>query len=111
MYYGEILLGSDMTRAAALAFCLVLTVGAPAWAQAPLAAQGCLGCHGAGGAGSTPIAGLAGRPAGDLVAAMAAFRAGQRPATIMTRIAKGYSEAEIAAMAAYFAALPAGGAR
>lgn len=100
-----------MTRAIALAFGLVLAAGVPARAQAPLAAQGCLGCHGPGGAGSAPIAGLAGRPAGDLVAAMAAFQAGQRPATIMTRIAKGYSEAEIAAVAAYFAALPAGGAR
>jgi cytochrome c553 len=29
----------------------------------------------------------------------------------MNRIAKGYTEAEIAAMAAYFAGLPAGGAR
>lgn len=100
-----------MTRAAALAFGLILVAGPPALAQAPLAAQGCLGCHGPGGTGSAPIGGLAGRPAGDLVAAMEAFRAGTRPATIMNRIAKGYTEAEIAAVATYFAALPAGGAR
>jgi sulfide dehydrogenase cytochrome subunit len=99
-----------MTRATALALGLTLAAG-PAVAQAPLAVQGCLGCHGAAGTGSTPIAGLAGRPAGDLVAAMDAFRAGTRPATIMNRIAKGYTEAEIAAMAAYFAGLPAGGVR
>lgn len=100
-----------MARAAALAIGLILVAGAPARAQALLAAQGCLGCHGPGGTGSTPIAALAGRPAADLVAAMDAFRAGTRPATIMNRIAKGYTDAEIAAMAAYFAGLPAGGAR
>jgi cytochrome c553 len=101
-----------MTRAAALAFALGLMLAAgPALAQAPFAAQGCLGCHGPGATGETPIAGLAGRPAAELVAAMDAFRAGTRPATIMNRIAKGYTEAEIAAMAAYFAGLPAGGAR
>jgi len=37
---------------------------------------------------------------------MAQFKSGQRPATIMHQIAKGYSDAEIAALAAYFSALP-----
>jgi sulfide dehydrogenase cytochrome subunit len=38
-----------------------------------------------------------------LAAAMRAFRANERPGTIMGRIARGYSDAEIAAIAAYFA--------
>jgi sulfide dehydrogenase cytochrome subunit len=97
-----------MIRPFALAFALFAT---PAAAQAPLAAQACLGCHGQGGAGATPVAGLAGRPAAELAAMLAEYRAGTRPGTIMARIARGYTEAEIAAVAAHFAALPAGGPR
>lgn len=74
---------------------------------APLAAQGCLGCHGPGGAGQPPIVGIAGRPAAETEALLKAFRANERPGTIMGRIARGYSDAEIAAAAAYFAAAPA----
>jgi cytochrome subunit of sulfide dehydrogenase len=75
----------------------------PAQAQAPLAAQGCLGCHGPGGAGMGAVPGLAGRNQAELVAQMNAFRGNERPATIMGRIARGYTEAEIIASAAYFA--------
>jgi cytochrome c553 len=35
---------------------------------------------------------------------MAAFKAGTRSATIMHQLAKGYSDAQIAQIAAYFAA-------
>nr|MBA3590336.1 cytochrome C [Methylibium sp.] len=35
---------------------------------------------------------------------MRAFRDGKRPATVMHQIAKGYSDAQITALAAYFAA-------
>ena len=45
---------------------------------------------------------LAGRDAGAIVAAMQAFRSGQRPATVMDRIAKGFSDEEIAAIAVWF---------
>ena len=80
-----------------------LVLAAPAWAQnAPLAAQACLSCHGANGAGQGGVPGLAGRDRAELVAMMAAFRANERPATIMGRITRGYSEAEIAASAEYF---------
>jgi len=80
-----------------------LVLAAPAWAQnAPLAAQACLSCHGANGAGQGGVPNLAGRDRAELVALMAAFRANERPATIMGRITRGYSEAEIAASAEYF---------
>jgi len=80
-----------------------LVLAAPTWAQnAPLAAQACLSCHGANGAGQGGVPGLAGRDRAELVALMAAFRANERPATIMGRITRGYSEAEIAASAEYF---------
>ena len=98
-------------RRAALGLALALTLPTAAAAQAPLVAQGCLGCHGASGAGSAAIPGLSGRPAAELASAMRAFAAKERQGTIMGRIARGYTEAEITALAAHFAALPAGGSR
>jgi cytochrome c553 len=51
----------------------------------------------------TPVPRLAGRPASEIVAAMQAFRDGGRPATVMDRIAKGFSDPETAAIAAWYA--------
>lgn len=72
-------------------------------ANGMLLAQACLGCHGAEAQGQDGVPGIAGRPAPELVAQMAAFRADERPATIMGRITRGYSQAEIEAVAAYLA--------
>ena len=47
---------------------------------------------------------LAGRDANELARTMREFRDGARPATIMQQIARGYTDAEIQAAAAYFAA-------
>ncbi|GJD47668.1 Cytochrome subunit of sulfide dehydrogenase [Methylobacterium crusticola] len=47
---------------------------------------------------------LAGRSAEEVAGALAAFRSGARPATVMTRIAKGFSEDESRAIADYLAA-------
>jgi sulfide dehydrogenase cytochrome subunit len=66
----------------------------------------CANCHGTQGQaqpGSSVVA-LAGMPAEQLIAQMKAFRAGTRSATIMHQLAKGYSDAQIAQIAAYFAA-------
>jgi sulfide dehydrogenase cytochrome subunit len=71
-------------------------------------AANCAACHGTRGR-ATPgsgVPGLAGRPAEDIVQAMAQFKSGARPATVMHQIAKGYSDTEIAAMAAHFSRLP-----
>lgn len=88
---------------------LLLLLAAPAFAHAaaPLAAEGCLGCHGPAGQGAGAVPALAGRDRAELEALMAAFRGNERPATIMGRIARGYTEAESAAIAAHFARLPA----
>jgi cytochrome c553 len=45
---------------------------------------------------------LAGQDASAVVAAMRAYRGGQRPATVMDRIAKGFSDDEITAIASWF---------
>ena len=68
-------------------------------------AAGCAICHGTQGraAAGSSVVGLAGRSKGETVQAMAAFRSGQRPATVMHQIARGYSDDEVAAIAEYFA--------
>jgi sulfide dehydrogenase cytochrome subunit len=71
-------------------------------AEAPPGAASCSGCHPARADADTPAPQLAGQDAGAIVAAMQAFRGGQRPATVMDRIAKGFSDDEIKAIAAWF---------
>jgi cytochrome c553 len=64
----------------------------------------CAMCHGTEGRAveGSSVAPLAGRSAADIVSQMKAFKEGTRQATIMHQIAKGYNDAEIAAMAEYF---------
>jgi len=65
----------------------------------------CAGCHGTHGNTNGPATpGIAGINAEYFVETMKAYRDGKRPSTIMARIAKGYDDAEIDAMAKYFAA-------
>ena len=67
-------------------------------------AANCAACHGTNGisvGGAVP--GLAGANKEYFVAQMKAFKEGKREATVMHQIAKGYSEAEIAAIADFFA--------
>ncbi len=75
-----------------------------AMAAAPLAAQACAGCHGQAGAGSGSTPAIAGRDRQEFVATMRAFRANEKPASIMYRVARGFTDEEYVAMADYFAA-------
>jgi cytochrome c553 len=83
----------------------LLTVSAQA-AEQPPGAAACSGCHPAGQGVETPAPRLNGRSAAEISAAMASFRTGARPATVMDRIAKGFTEPEAQAIAAWFAAQP-----
>ena len=84
---------------------------APAFAAPNLSESGvrsmaanCAACHGTGGravSGSSVVA-LAGKPRDEIVQSMAQFKEGKKTATLMHQVAKGYSEAEIAALADYF---------
>ena len=64
----------------------------------------CASCHGTDGRSRGSIPALAGRDARSLVREMQAFRDGSRSSTIMQQLAKGYTDAQIEAAAAYFAA-------
>ena len=58
-------------------------------------------CHGTNGASSGSIPRIQGRSAGYIEKAMLQFKAGERPATVMNRIAKGYNDEEIKLLSAY----------
>jgi len=68
-------------------------------------AMNCAPCHGTNGraAEGSPLPRLAGQPAEAIVDKMKSFRDGKREATLMHQIAKGYGDAEIAALASWFA--------
>jgi sulfide dehydrogenase cytochrome subunit len=70
----------------------------------PPGASSCSGCHAASQATSGPVPPLVGRPAPDIEEAMRTFRSGRRPATVMDRIAKGFTDDEIRAIANWYAA-------
>jgi cytochrome c553 len=67
-------------------------------------AAGCANCHGTNGVsrGGTPS--LAGQPKADLVRKMQDFKAGRTPSTVMTQLAKGYTDEQIDLAATFFAA-------
>lgn len=72
--------------------------------QRALAAT-CSHCHGTDGRAveGEAFARLAGRPADELLAQLLAFRNGQRPATVMQQIAKGYTPEQLESIARFFA--------
>ena len=87
-----------------LAFLANFVVPSAAAAEPPPGASSCSGCHVLGAKVDTAVPGLAGRSAAELASEMQAFKSGQKPGTVMGRIAKGFSEAEIQAIADWFAA-------
>jgi sulfide dehydrogenase cytochrome subunit len=73
-------------------------------ASAAMLANTCAGCHGTHGASSGPAAPTIGGLSEDyMIEVMAAYKSGDRASTIMGRIAQGYSDGEIAAMAKFYA--------
>jgi len=88
-----------------LAVVVVLALVATAFAasEPPAGATSCSGCHPANAGVQSPVPRLAGKNAAEIVATMQAFRTGHRPATVMDRIAKGLSDAEVQAIAAWYA--------
>jgi len=62
----------------------------------------CAACHGYQGNSVGIMPSIAGMTEENFNDTMKAFKSGERKATIMDRVAKGYSDEEIARMAAYF---------
>lgn len=73
--------------------------------QGAVLAMSCAACHGTDGAspGAMPV--LTGQSRAFIANRMAAFKSGKRSSTVMGRIARGYSDDEIAAIAKHISSL------
>lgn len=75
--------------------------------RASLLTQPCFACHGPNGISTgLPIPSLNGLSEELLIANLLAFKKGERPATLMTRIAKGYSDEDLKLIANFIATQP-----
>lgn len=83
-----------------------------AMAQTPAAADAvqvrswaaaCSNCHGTNGVAQPGMDSLAGMNKDDMMKKLLDFKNGRKPATIMHQLSKGYSDDQLAAIAAYYA--------
>ena len=75
-------------------------------AEPPPGASSCSGCHPPSASAETMVPPLRGRDPAEIVSAMQAFRSGERSSTVMGRIAKGFSDDESKAIAAWLSVQP-----
>ncbi len=106
-----LLAGSLAFSASALAVSSSISFGVTSGNHGPgadMLSNACAGCHGTHGSsvGSAPT--ISGMTEDYFLEAMEEYKNGERPATIMDRIARGYSDDEINAMAGWFAKKPFG---
>lgn len=87
----------------AAAFGLVFASQVAAGGLPPPGAASCTGCHASRTAVQSPGPRLAGEKRDKLLAALSEFRRGERPATVMDRLVRGFSDEELQAIAAWFA--------
>jgi sulfide dehydrogenase cytochrome subunit len=89
----------------ASALLLAGLAGAPARAaDVPPGASSCTGCHASKMVADSVIPQITGRPAADIANPMRQYRSGAWPSTVMGRIAKGFDDSQIDAIATWFAA-------
>ena len=81
------------------ALACTLQAGAAQAADMPPGVSSCSGCHSASPSLKTSIPSLVGRSAPEIAGVMREFKSGARPNTVMGRIAKGFGDADIDAMA------------
>lgn len=75
--------------------------------QARAWSASCAACHGTGGKGAAGgIPSIAGQSQEVLLQKLLAFKQGSLPSTVMQQHAKGYTDAELARIAAHFARQP-----
>jgi cytochrome subunit of sulfide dehydrogenase len=95
---------------AALAGSALFALNAPVQAQdfnkIRYLAATCANCHGTDGRSVGIMESLAGYDKEKFITNMNEFRSGDKPATIMHQLTKGYTDKQIADLAAYFAAQP-----
>jgi len=98
-----------ITRTLVLAGGLALSLNAfAAGPSASMLSNTCAGCHGTDGSSVGPAPTIAGLSEGFFIESMEEYKSGNRPSTIMDRIAKGYTEEEFKMMAKFFSEKPFG---
>ena len=83
--------------------CASIAAAGVSSAEPPAGAAACSGCHPTSPRVTSPVLRLAGLDQARIARAMEEFRSGKRAATIMDRIAKGFTDDEIQAIAAWYA--------
>jgi cytochrome c553 len=96
--------GARSVGVAALLLAMIAPALAAGPADAPPGALSCSGCHPAARSVDTKVPRLIGRNPAEIVTAMEAFKSRQLPSTVMDRIAKGFSDDEVKAIAAWYGA-------
>lgn len=87
------------------AVCSLLLTSAGMAAEAPSAevlTNTCFSCHGTDGHSAGAMPSIAGKEYEYVVEALLEFKGGEREATVMDRIAKGFTDDEIESLARYF---------
>ena len=92
--------GSRLVRV--MIIVIAMAVPGAALGGPPPGASSCQGCHPVG-ASDGPVLALSTFTAEQIVTAMQAYRSGARPATVMDRVAKGFSDEEVQAIAQWYA--------
>ena len=87
---------------AAMRIVIALAIPAVALGGPPPGASSCLGCHPVAPNDGLVLA-LSTLTAEQIVTAMQAYRSGARPATVMDRVGKGFSDEEIHVIAQWYA--------
>lgn len=90
--------------ATALTLCATASLAQSQDLQARAWAASCAACHGTQGVSQGGIPSIAGVDKATLLDKLKAYRDGKLPATVMHQHAKGYTDAELDRLAAYFAA-------
>lgn len=94
------------TSMAGWALALGCTMSSAVFAAPPtpeMISFACAGCHGTnGGSAGLTMPSLASQSKSAIVDAMKKFKSGDRPSSIMGRLAKGYTDADFAAMGDFF---------
>ena len=84
---------------------LAASLGAQAQVnQVKVWAAACANCHGTDGRAQQGGFNLAGQNKDEMLAKLLAYKNGQRPATIMHQLTKGYTDEQLAQISDYFAA-------
>ncbi len=85
------------------------TAAAQSPADVVVLAGPCASCHGPDGRSPGPIASIAGRPQTVLLEQLKAFKSDNPPpgTTVMSRLAKGYTDEQLAALATHFSKISA----